>query len=128
MASPDAAATRLTADDTRQAMPARQTALIRERYPTPARTSRYSSTKVTLRLTRYPVILPLVTVTCCSLTQAPLILRTVLAAVLMPRLIASSKLRSDSALISMTLATDIASLLSGMVVGPPGLAPGTNTL
>jgi hypothetical protein len=53
------------------------------------------------------VILPLVTMTFCSLIHAPSILLSVLSALAIPFTIASSKLFSEVAVISMTLATDM---------------------
>jgi hypothetical protein len=60
--------------------------------------------KVTLRSTRYSVILPFLTTTFCSLTHAPSTFFRVLEARLMPFSIASSKLLFELAMISVTLA------------------------
>src|SRR5581483_5191563 len=66
-----------------------------------------SSTKVTFRSTRKATTAPSSIFTCCWLTHAALIPCSVSPAFSMPRLIASSKLSGDSAVISITFATDV---------------------
>src|SRR3972149_1335060 len=58
-------------------------------------------------LTWYSVMAPLVSLTCCSLIHALWTLRTVLFALSIPCVIASSKLLVEVTLISETFATDI---------------------
>jgi hypothetical protein len=68
---------------------------------------------VTIMLTWYSEIEPLLTRTCCSFTHALLTLRNVLLALASPCYSASSKLFVEVAVISETLATEIESSLSG---------------
>lgn len=58
--------------------------------------------KVTIMLTWYSLMAPALTLTCCSLTQACLTLRSVLLALARPCWSASSKLLVEVALISAT--------------------------
>src|SRR5690242_20247457 len=68
----------------------------------------HSRTKVTFIITLYATMRSPSTVTSCSLIHAPLTFRRVFVARSIPCWIASSKLFSDVALISVTRATDIA--------------------
>src|SRR5690606_31022998 len=72
----------------------------------------FLSTKVTLRVTRYSVILPWLTVTCWSWIHAPATSSSESAARAIPWTTASSKLLLLVALTSMTFATDMATSFS----------------
>src|SRR4029079_11221708 len=75
--------------------------------------------------TWYSVMRPLSQRTCCSLTHAPRIPRSVLLARARPSWMASSKLFCDVALISDTLATDMtpSSIRSAAPAGAVGSLP-----
>src|SRR5690606_8992050 len=78
----------------------------------------YSSTKLTSSTTCQDVTLPPSTVTFCSLTQAPLMLRRVSLAFAMPCWTASSKLVSDLTLMVVMRATDMGDSWVGSAIDP----------
>src|SRR6476619_7707665 len=75
------------------------------------RRPRQSRTNVTRSVTRYAVIFPPSTSTFCSATHAPLMFRRDSPLFSIPTRTASSKLVGETAVSSMTFATDIAYLL-----------------
>ncbi len=85
---------------------------------------------MTSRLTWYAEIRPFVTSIRCSFTQAEVMFRIVFEARLSATWIASSKLFSDFAVISLTLATDAAmsSSRGGLATCTPGEQPGPEIL
>src|SRR5687768_15484114 len=93
-----------------------------ERLESACRSSRHqaqsSRTKVTCMLTWYAVTLPSWSLTCCSLIQAEVTPRRVLVARSSPCRMASSKLCSEVAEISVTRATDIAGQIQVVVATP----------